>query len=260
MARGYWLLATGCFCSYGGMLYFFLYHTQAFGSSYYQRLRRQVAPEKVHGRLQSELELSGVVGALMTSASFSSFRAPPAVDARWPRLPQLVGCCMGLGMSLNFLGVIVALHLHLKLNEYEAGHRGPVAFARGFLGKLWVDVHHFSSIFHGFLTISHGFSVNFEGSGRTAVPSWRRRRLRCRCTGACSSRAAWRSATARPRRCVEWRHRPKIHEIHGKSMENPWKIHGNRGEIEGFPPLGGPRRGEARCYWAWRSTNGPRRS
>ena len=156
MARGYWLLATASGCSYGGMMYFFLNHTQAFGSSYYHRLRQQVEASKLHARLQSELELSGVVGALMTSASFSSFRAPP-VNAQWPRLPQLVGCCMGLGMSLNFLGVIVALHLHLKLNEYEAGWRWsgrfgamPMEFPMVFFdGFLWI-LHPCLMVFHGF--------------------------------------------------------------------------------------------------------------
>ena len=47
--------------------------------------------QEVHGRMQNELELSGVVAAVMTSAAFSSFREPPVPSNTMPRLPQLCG-------------------------------------------------------------------------------------------------------------------------------------------------------------------------
>ncbi|CAJ1396018.1 unnamed protein product [Effrenium voratum] len=117
----YWALVGVSSFSYAGACYFFFYHTQAFGHGYYQRLRAQVTSSSVHQRLQNELQLSGVVAALMTTAAFSSFRQPPVAPQNIPRLPQLCGCFMGLGMTLNFFALIVALHMQMKLNEYEDG-------------------------------------------------------------------------------------------------------------------------------------------
>merc|ERR1712110_656947 len=57
----------------------------------------------------------------MTSAAFGAFREPPLQALAVPRLPQLCGCFMGLGMSLNFFAVIVSMHMLLKLNQYEDG-------------------------------------------------------------------------------------------------------------------------------------------
>ncbi|CAJ1407993.1 unnamed protein product [Effrenium voratum] len=117
----YWALVGVSSLSYAGACYFFFYHTQPFGQRCYQRLRAQVSAKEVHGRMQNELELSGVVAAVMTSAAFSSFREPPVPSKTMPRLPQLCGSFMGLGMTLNFFALIVALHMQMKLNEYEDG-------------------------------------------------------------------------------------------------------------------------------------------
>ncbi|CAJ1407992.1 unnamed protein product [Effrenium voratum] len=62
---------------------------------------------EVHGRMQNELELSGVVAAVMTSAAFSSFREPPVPSKTMPRLPQLCGSPWQVRQ--------------MKLNEYEDG-------------------------------------------------------------------------------------------------------------------------------------------